>query len=111
MKEFCQSNFAALVGIDWADRKHDICELPRDELSYQFSVISGQPESIHEWSAGLLNRYKGNVALYGAFAGGHLGTVIVGDIAFDFSGSFTFFHPGCCCCEEAVDSGNSLGER
>ena len=59
MKEFCQSSFAALVGIDWADRKHDICELPRDELSYHFSVISSQPESIHEWSMGLLNRYKG----------------------------------------------------
>ena len=27
MKEFCIDDFAALIGIDWADKKHDICEL------------------------------------------------------------------------------------
>ena len=27
MKAFEVSDFAALVGIDWADRKHDICEV------------------------------------------------------------------------------------
>ena len=28
MKRFRQSDFAAFVGIDWADRKHDLCLQP-----------------------------------------------------------------------------------
>jgi len=28
MKDFSVDDFAAIVGIDWADKKHDICELP-----------------------------------------------------------------------------------
>jgi hypothetical protein len=29
MKDFSVDDFAALVGIDWADKKHDICEFTR----------------------------------------------------------------------------------
>jgi hypothetical protein len=28
MKAYNLDNFAALIGIDWADKKHDICEHP-----------------------------------------------------------------------------------
>ena len=59
MKDFCIDDFAALVGIDWADQKHDICELPVDNRKPQLSVISSKPEAIHEWSMSLRSRYPG----------------------------------------------------
>ena len=57
MKEFCVDDFAALIGIDWADKKHDICELPIDNRKPLFSVISSKPESIHDWAMSLRTRY------------------------------------------------------
>lgn len=59
MKDFCINDFAALVGIDWADKKHDICELSVDSSKLQFSVISSKPEAIHEWAMSLHTRYPG----------------------------------------------------
>ena len=50
MKDFNAKNFAALIGIDWADKKHDICELPMDHSGFSFTVISSRPESIHDWA-------------------------------------------------------------
>ena len=57
MKEFCIDDFAALIGIDWADKKHDICELVVDSQKLHFSVISSKPEAIHDWAMSLLARY------------------------------------------------------
>jgi transposase len=57
MKDICIDDFAALVGIDWADKKHDIYELSLDDQTFQFSVISSRPESIHEWAVSLRERY------------------------------------------------------
>ena len=51
--------FAALIGIDWADRKHDICELPLSSRKPKFSVISSTPKSILEWAIQLKSRYPG----------------------------------------------------
>ena len=42
-------NFSAYVGLDWADKKHDICVQVKDEESRAFSVISHSPESINDW--------------------------------------------------------------
>jgi len=36
--------------IDWADKKHDMCEQTLDYKGYQYSVISSSPKSIDEWS-------------------------------------------------------------
>jgi len=49
--------FAALIGIDWADRKHDICELPIPSRKPRFSVISSTPKSIHDWAVQIRKRY------------------------------------------------------
>ena len=40
MKEYIVDDFAALIGIDWADTKHDICENPTHSNTYQYSVIN-----------------------------------------------------------------------
>ena len=57
MKEPKVTDFSALVGIDWADKKHDICEVEVGTKNYQYSIISSKPESIHNWATSLLKRY------------------------------------------------------
>ena len=57
MKVFSPKHFAAIVGIDWADKKHDICEYNQDKQHYALSIISSKPESIDVWANGLKQRY------------------------------------------------------
>jgi transposase len=57
MKVFTPNDFAALIGIDWADKKHDICEQPAGGQPRMLSVISSQPEAIHAWARELKQRY------------------------------------------------------
>ena len=51
--------FAAFVGIDWADRKHDICLQPAGSTRREFSVLAHQPEAIAQWAEGLRQRFAG----------------------------------------------------
>ena len=51
--------FGAFVGIDWADKKHDICEYNADSDKHFFSVISSKPEAIHEWAMEIKARFPG----------------------------------------------------
>ena len=57
MKDFSVDDFAAIVGIDWADKKHDICELPTGTRDYQWSVISSKPDQLHAWAMALEKRH------------------------------------------------------
>ena len=57
MKESTINDFAVLIGIDWADKKHDICEMPVGTKDYQFSVISSKPQALHDWALSLKQRY------------------------------------------------------
>ena len=57
MKDFHPDDFAALIGIDWADKKHDICEQPAGNKPRCLSVISSQPQAIHAWAMDLTQRY------------------------------------------------------
>lgn len=51
--------FAAFVGIDWADQKHDIClSLPGSDVREQ-SVIEHRPAAIEAWARGLRERFRG----------------------------------------------------
>ena len=61
MKDFSIDDFAAIIGIDWADKKHDICELPVGTKDYQWSVISSQPADLHAWASALESRYPGRL--------------------------------------------------
>lgn len=51
--------FATLIGIDWSDRKHDICELSIPSRKALFSVIPSSPKSIRDWATQLKKRYPG----------------------------------------------------
>ena len=57
MKAYQISDFSVLIGIDWADQKHDICELSPIDKKHKFSVISSKPESIHDWALTLKMKY------------------------------------------------------
>lgn len=61
MKAFNVSDFVALIGIDWADRKHDICEVNSQTNEQHFSVISSQPKAINAWASDLKQKYKGQL--------------------------------------------------
>ena len=51
--------YAAYLGIDWADRKHDICLREADSQRPEFSVLLHTPEAIHAWAVKLRNRFHG----------------------------------------------------
>jgi transposase len=57
MKVYNVDNFAALIGIDWADKKHDICEHPTHTEKYHYSIINNKTESLHAWAMSLKQRY------------------------------------------------------
>jgi transposase len=57
MKAYNVNDFAALIGIDWADTKHDICEHPNHTEKYHYTIIKSKPEALHEWAMSLKQRY------------------------------------------------------
>ncbi len=57
MKEPAIEDFSALIGIDWADKKHDVCERPVGSTETHYTIISSKPESLHEWAMTLKQRY------------------------------------------------------
>ena len=57
MKVFSVDDFSVLIGIDWADKKHDICEQAVDSEDIHYTVISSQPQALHEWAMSLKSRY------------------------------------------------------
>jgi hypothetical protein len=54
-----QEEFAAFIGIDWADRKHDVCLQVPGSDTIEVSVIAHQPRAIQEWSQMLRERFDG----------------------------------------------------
>jgi len=53
------SDYAAIIGLDWADKKHDICLKLPDCDSLEFSTLSHKAEAIDAWAAGLQARFPG----------------------------------------------------
>lgn len=52
-----QEVYAAYIGIDWSDQKHDIYLYDSTTGEAQESIISSQPEAIAAWVEGLRKRY------------------------------------------------------
>ncbi|MCZ6880227.1 MAG: IS110 family transposase, partial [Gammaproteobacteria bacterium] len=64
MKSANFEQYAAFIGLDWADRKHDICLQPAGTQRREFSVIEHTPQAIETWALGLLERFgDGPIAL------------------------------------------------
>jgi transposase len=58
-KKLADPDFAAYIGIDWSDRKHDICLYEVETQSQQLLKLEHQAEVIHDWVSGLRQRYGG----------------------------------------------------
>ena len=53
------SDFAAFIGIDWADRKHDLCLSTAGSDKLERSVLPHQPSCIEAWAQSLRERFGG----------------------------------------------------
>src|SRR5829696_6011179 len=53
------TDFAALVGLDWSDKKHDLCLIDPATGQREASLLSHAPHQIDEWAAGLRARFQG----------------------------------------------------
>ncbi len=51
--------FAALVGVDWSDTKHDVCLVDTATGTQELSVVKHTPESLDEWARSLRTRFGG----------------------------------------------------
>lgn len=51
------TNFAATIGLDWADQKHDLWIHPADSTQTQHLRLEQTPEALHEWIASLRKRF------------------------------------------------------
>jgi transposase len=53
------AGYAALVGIDWADTKHDFCLRATGADQEAYGVIGPMPEAIDQWARELAARFPG----------------------------------------------------
>ena len=51
--------FAAFIGIDWADKKHDVCLHVPGQKKRERSVLEHRPTAIREWAQKLRERFGG----------------------------------------------------
>ena len=51
--------FAAFVGLDWADQKHDVMLYDQRGGEAERSQLTHTPEAIDEWACGLRQRFGG----------------------------------------------------
>ncbi|NJL42670.1 MAG: IS110 family transposase [Cyanobacteria bacterium CRU_2_1] len=56
-------DYVAYVGIDWADRKHDIALYDCATETWEESTISTRPQDILDWVNQLRQRYSGKIAV------------------------------------------------
>ena len=54
-----KEEYAALVGLDWADQKHDLCWIETDTGEMYTSVLEHRPERINEWVCELIAEFPG----------------------------------------------------
>ncbi len=52
-------DFAATIGWDWADLKHDLYLHPADGSKAEHLVLEQTPEALHEWVAKIRERFAG----------------------------------------------------
>ena len=58
------AGYAALVGIDWADTKHDCCLRAMGADQEEYGVMGHLPEAIDHWARALAGRFPGgNIAV------------------------------------------------
>jgi transposase len=59
MTDLATDEFAAFIGLDWADAKHDICMQVAGSDKRELKVLEHRPEAIEAWAMALLQRFEG----------------------------------------------------
>ena len=59
MKQQVSEVFAAFVGLDWADAKHDVCLQAAGTEHREFLRLEHRPEEINAWVQTLRTRFHG----------------------------------------------------
>lgn len=59
MKEAQTVSFAAFVGVDWADERHEVCVLGANELVPDEHSLEHEPEAIEAWAVNIRERFGG----------------------------------------------------
>jgi transposase len=59
MKPQAPEAFAAFIGLDWADVKHDVCLQAAGSARREFLVLEHSPEAIDAWVRTLRTRFNG----------------------------------------------------
>jgi transposase len=54
-----EAEYVALVGIDWADTKHDFCLRATGAEQEEYGVMGQMPEAIDQWAKRLAERFPG----------------------------------------------------
>ena len=57
------SQFTAIIGIDWADKKHDVCVQDMATGRRRTSQVRHRAEDLDEWARSLYRRYGGPIAV------------------------------------------------
>ena len=63
MSTFSSNHFTALIGLDWANSKHDICLQSMGSNQREFSCISHQVDHIENWALSMHQRFGGTIAI------------------------------------------------
>jgi transposase len=74
--------FAATIGLDWADKKHDLWLRPADGAKAEHIRLEQTPEALHEWVAKMRERFGGRPLAIGLETS--RGPVISAFMAYDF---------------------------
>jgi len=56
--------YAAIIAIDWADRKHDRCLQVTGNDTLEYSVLAHQTQAIEDWAIELYRRFISVVILH-----------------------------------------------
>jgi hypothetical protein len=59
MQRVSTEEFAAFVGLDWADTKHDVCVPAAGTARREFVILEHRPEAIDAWVCTLRARFNG----------------------------------------------------
>ena len=57
------SQFTAIIGIDWADKKHDVCIQAAASGQRQFYQVPHKVDKLDEWARSLYRQYGGPIAV------------------------------------------------
>ena len=63
MNSLANFDFTAIVGIDWSDKKHDVCIQRAGSDEREFSRIAHQPAEIERWALELHQRFGGPIGV------------------------------------------------